>query len=470
MRKASRYLVTAIVMLTLVLGSMAMAPAARSDAYIHLKGGDFIPAQSQFAQKGSQKYYIVQFAGPIEQSWKDAVSAEGAEILYYIPDFAFKVRMNASIASRVQQLGFVSDVIAFRPEFKLAADLKRDGEINLYRVRVEKGADFAAVRSLVAGTGSDVVSFDAGTSKESISSADTVTSGSGIMIVAADGAFVDSIAALDDVASISNYYLNETTSAETGPAGNDAADDIIGAAVANARGYDGSTQIAAVADTGLGGGTAATAHPDIPSSRIVAIYNWPGATDTCFQTITNDGSIDVDSGHGTHTSGSVLSDGGPSGEGRGMAPAARLVFQSTENWATISTYCQVLGGWPANGYFLTGLPDDLKTLFQQAYNAGARVHSNSWGSAQAGDYTVDSANADSFVWTNRDMMITFSAGTEGIDANSNGVVDNDSIGSPATAKNVLTIGASENARPDNWACDTSLTYESQDAYQVGQTC
>src|SRR5512138_400672 len=470
MRKASRYLVTAIVMLTLVLGSMAMAPAARSDAYIHLKGGDFIPAQSQFAQKGSQKYYIVQFSGPIEQSWKDAVSAEGAEILYYIPDFAFKVRMNASIASRVKQLGFVSDVIAFRPEFKLAADLKRDGEINLYRVRVEKGADFAAVRSLVAGTGSDVVSFDAGTSKESVSSADAVTSGSGIMIVAADGAFVDSIAALDDVASISNYYLNETTSAETGPAGNDAADDIIGAAVANARGYDGSTQIAAVADTGLGGGTAATAHPDIPSSRIVAIYNWPGATDTCFQTITNDGSIDVDSGHGTHTSGSVLSDGGPSGEGLGMAPAARLVFQSTENWATISTYCQVLGGWPANGYFLTGLPDDLKTLFQQAYNAGARVHSNSWGSAQAGDYTVDSADADSFVWTNRDMMITFSAGNEGIDANSNGVVDNDSIGSPATAKNVLTIGASENARPDNWACDTSLTYESQDAYQVGETC
>ncbi|HMB23058.1 MAG: S8 family serine peptidase [Chloroflexota bacterium] len=470
MRKASRYLVTAIVMLTLVLGSMAMAPAARSDAYIHLKGSDFIPAQSQFAQKGSQKYYIVQFSGPIEQSWKDAVSAEGAEILYYIPDFAFKVRMNASIASRVKQLGFVSDVIAFRPEFKLAADLKRDGEINLYRVRVEKGADFAAVRSLVAGTGSDVVSFDAGTSKESVSSADAVTSGSGIMIVAADGAFVDSIAALDDVASISNYYLNETTSAETGPAGNDAADDIIGAAVANARGYDGSTQIAAVADTGLGGGTAATAHPDIPSSRIVAIYNWPGATDTCFQTITNDGSIDVDSGHGTHTSGSVLSDGGPSGEGLGMAPAARLVFQSTENWATISTYCQVLGGWPANGYFLTGLPDDLKTLFQQAYNAGARVHSNSWGSAQAGDYTVDSANADSFVWTNRDMMITFSAGNEGIDANSNGVVDNDSIGSPATAKNVLTIGASENARPDNWACDTSLTYESQDAYQVGETC
>src|SRR5512142_3141901 len=218
--------------------------------------------------------------------------------------------------------------------------------------------------------------------------------------------------------------MNEKLSVESGPAGNDAADDIIGAAVANSRGYDGSSQIAAVADTGLGGGTAATAHADIPASRIVAIYNWPGATDTCFQTITNDGSIDVDSGHGTHTTGSVLSDGGPNGEGRGMAPAARLVFQSTENWATISTYCQVMGGYPANGYFLTGLPDDLKTLFQQAYNAGARIHSNSWGASTAGDYTTDSVNTDDFVWTNRDMIITFSAGNDGIDANSNGVVDN----------------------------------------------
>jgi hypothetical protein len=109
-------------------------------------------------------------------------------------------------------------------------------------------------------------------------------------------------------------------------------------------------------------------------------------------------------------------------------------------------------------------------MYQQAYNAGARVHSNSWGAALAGDYTLDSANTDSFVWTNRDMVITFSAGNEGIDANANGVVDNDSIGSPATAKNVLTIGASENARPDNWPCDTSLTYTSSDAYQAGQTC
>lgn len=453
MSRAFRYFFSAIVILTMLFGSLAMAPAARSDGSIHLNSGSFVPAQGGFAAQASQKYFIVQFAGPIEQSWKDAVTAEGAEILDYIPDFAFKVRMNPAIATRVGQNQFVSGVTAYQPEFKLGADLKRDGETNVYLIRIERGSDFGLVRSLVARSGAELLSFE-----------------EDLMVVSANGALVDALAQVDDVASINNFQLNELHSVSDAPAYNEAAGDIIGADVANSRGYDGSTQIVGVSDTGIGGGTTTTAHADIPSSRVVAVYNWPGAAGGCFQTITNDGAIDVDSGHGTHTSGSILSAGEPGGQGRGVAPAARLVFQATENWATITGLCQALGGYPPNGYFLTGLPSDLKTMFQQAYNAGARIHSNSWGGAVAGDYTVDSANTDSFIWTNRDMVITFSAGNEGIDANANGVVDNDSIGSPATAKNVITIGASENARPDNWPCDTSLTYTSHDAYQSGQTC
>ncbi len=453
MKKALRYFISAIVALTLALGSMAMVPAARSDASIRLKGGDFVPAQRQFAQQGSQKYYVVQFTGPVEQAWKDAVSAAGAEVLDYLPDFAFKVRMNPAIARRVQQLPFVGQVIAFQTQFKFGADLRRGGETNVYQIRIERGSDFGLVRALVAQTGAEILLYE-----------------DGIMIVAANGSLVDAIAAVDDVASISNYYLNDKMSKDTSVATNDIAGDIIGATAAHGRGYNGSTQIAAVSDTGLGGGTASTAHPDIPSGRITAIYNWPGAAGGCFQTVVDDGSVDVDSGHGTHTASSVLSDGGAGGIGEGIAPAAKLVFQSTENWATITSFCQLFGGYPANGYFLTGLPSDLRTLYQQAYNAGARIHSNSWGSAAAGDYTLDSANTDSFLWTNRDMVITFSAGNEGTDANSNGVVDNDSIGSPATAKNVLTVGASENQRMDNYPCDTGLTYTSHDAYQSGQTC
>ncbi|HXF86427.1 MAG TPA: S8 family serine peptidase [Anaerolineales bacterium] len=441
MIKPVRYLVSAVVIAVLWLGSLAMAPAARSDALIRLKSGSFVPAQSQFAQQGSQKYYIVQFTGPVQQSWKDALSAEGAEILDYIPDFAFKVRMNPSIASRVAQKNFVSAVIPFRAQFKFGSAVIRDGETRLYRIRIERGSDFGLARSLVTRTGAQVLGFEGDT-----------------IYVAANGAVIDAIATVDDVASIGPLYMYEKFGRTNAPASNDTGRNIIGANVANARGYDGSTQIVAVSDTGIGGGTATTAHRDIPASRIVAIFNWPGSAGGCFQSVIDDGSIDVDSGHGTHTAGSVLSAGDSSGLGRGAAPAARLVFQSTENWATITTFCQIFGGWPASGYFLTGLPSDLRTMYQQAYDAGARIHSNSWGAAVAGDYTVDSANTDSFVWSNRDMVITFSAGNEGIDANSNGVIDNDSIGAPGTAKNVITVGASENQRTDNYPCDTSLTY------------
>lgn len=436
MSKAFRYLFSAVVIMTLLLGSMAMAPAARSDASVHLKSGSFIPAQSNPAA-GSQKYYIVQFAGPVQQAWKDALAAEGAEILYYLPDFAFKVRMNPSIASRVAKLNFVSGVTAYRPEFKFGSSLTRDGQVRLYRVRIERGADFGLVRSLVAQSGAQVVGFD-----------------NDILVVAANSALVDALAQVDDVASISNFVMYETFAAPAAPKSNDyAVTNIIGAAAAHARGYNGSTQIVGVADTGLGGGTPTTAHRDI-NGRVAAIYNWRGVDDSCW-TITDDGAVDVDSGHGTHTAGSVLSAGAPNGIGKGSAPAAQLVFQAVENWATMKGICAL---YYPNGYYLTGLPSDLNQLYQQAYNAGARIHSNSWGSAAAGDYTVESVQSDTFIWNNRDMLITFSAGNEGTDANSDGVIDSDSMGSPATAKNVLTVGASENQRSDGYPCDTSLSY------------
>ena len=437
---------------SLVGGSTAQG----SDAVIQLQAGTINPASgkqpvtppgltvSGYApnQRG---YYIVQAVGPVQENWKTQVAAQGADLLDYLPDFAFKVRMNPAEAARVAALDDVAWVGIFQPAFKLSPKLDLAGP-NLVRIRIEQGADTGATTAAVAQSGAQILSRDGS-----------------YLIVGADANQLKAIANVLDVAWIENYLPKEKHN-EYG------AGQIMGANIANTSGYDGSTQTVAVADTGLGDGTKSGAHPDIPAGRIVSIYNWPGVTDTCFQTITNDGAIDVESGHGTHVSGSILSDGGSGGEGKGTAPAAKLVFQATENWANISNYCQILGGWPSSGYFLTGLPDDLSTLFQQAYNDGARVHANSWGSAQAGVYTLDSANTDGFIWNHPDMTITFSAGNEGVDANNNGVVDVDSIGSPATAKNVITIGASENNRRGHYECDNSLTYTSHDAYQPGVNC
>ena len=66
-----------------------------------------------------------------------------------------------------------------------------------------------------------------------------------------------------------------------------------------------------------------------------------------------------------------------------------------------------------DGYYLLGLPDDLEDLLQAAYDQGARIHSDSWGSDADGDYTADAASVDNFTWSNPDFLMTTSAGNDG---------------------------------------------------------
>jgi len=436
---------------TLTIPSLAGPPR---DAPIRLKVATFRPGLREKPnipshltipepESGSMGYYLVQFAGPIQTAWKDTLINLGAEIVGYIPEFTFKVRMTPDVAEQVRHLDSVVWVDVFQPAYKLSPNLTRDG-IRLYTVRIERGADAELAAAAIARTGAQVSGRTGN-----------------ILLIAADPAQLEAVARVLDVAWVENFRLQEKHN-EYG------AGVIMGANTANANGYDGSTQIAAVADTGLGDGTKEGAHPDIPASRIVAIYDWPAADSFCW-TATNDGAQDVDSGHGTHTSGSVLSDGGPNGEGKGTAPAASLVFQAVEDYADMTRICEWYYGYE-DGYYLIGLPDDIRELFQQAYDAGARIHSNSWGHDAYGDYDTDSVNADDFIWNNPDMTITFSVGNDGTDDNNNGVVDSDSIGSPGTAKNVISVGASENDRQEHYECDTNLTYTSHDAYQEGETC
>jgi hypothetical protein len=438
MRKSVLVVVFLLLILLIPASSMAGPAAQGQAASIRLKTAVFTPAKGEKPDippgltiagyaAGQRGYYIVQFAGAVEEAWPEDVAALGAELLDYIPDNAFKVRMNPGQARKVARLDNVAWVGLFQPAYKLHPALADGG---LFTVRVEHGADAGLTAAAIAQSGAEILAREGY-----------------ILLIAAESAQLETIARVTDVAWVENFQMKETHN-EYG------AGAIMQAAAANANGYDGSTQIVAVADTGLGGGTAATAHADIPASRVTAIFDWPSASARNCYTAYPDGAQDVDSGHGTHTSLSVLSDGDTAGIGTGTAPAASLVFQAVEDYVDMYRQCS---SYP-DGYYLLGLPNDIRDLFQQAYNAGARVHSNSWGSDAAGDYTLDSANTDSFIWNNPDMTITFSAGNAGVDGNADGYVDEDSMGSPATAKNVITVGASENDRGGNWDCDTSLSY------------
>ena len=97
------------------------------------------------------------------------------------------------------------------------------------------------------------------------------------------------------------------------------------------------------------------------------------------------------------------------------------------------------------------------TLASDAYAAGARISNNSWGISNFGGYHAASQAYDALVRDasagtagNQEMVEVFSAGNDG-DGNGNpadpkGDEGYGSITSPGTAKNVITVGASESVR------------------------
>ena len=96
----------------------------------------------------------------------------------------------------------------------------------------------------------------------------------------------------------------------------------------------------------------------------------------------------------------------------------------------------------------------LNYLLNTAYNAGARIHTNSWGSSATstqGEYTSEaeavddrSFNYDKVQRGQEGLTILFAAGNDGPNPGT--------VGSPSTAKNVVTVGnhqARYSGAPDN---------------------
>ena len=209
---------------------------------------------------------------------------------------------------------------------------------------------------------------------------------------------------------------------------------------------DGSGIVVTVGDTGLDSGVNdSTMHPDF-ADHIKGILSFPVPSSGCAWSgglpgSCDDGAID-DHGHGTHVAGSVLGDGTTWTNVKGMAPEAQLLVHALE----------YNGG-------LGGIPNDLGDMFDLAAANGSRVHTNSWGSSVAGYYTTSSMQSDMSALEHDNLVIMFAAANEGTDGDGDGEIDLDSMGSPATAKNVISIGASENFRSNAtgswpaWASD-----------------
>ena len=211
-------------------------------------------------------------------------------------------------------------------------------------------------------------------------------------------------------------------------------------------GLDGSGITVTVGDTGLDSGVNdATMHPDF-SDHILGIYSWPRPYSECAWNSPSDpGSCDDgaddDHGHGTHVAGSVLGDGTASGGSVvGIAPEAQLLVHAFEQ-----------------GGGLGGIPNDYQDFFDVAVENNSRIHTNSWGSCirpsqhapcnDYGLYSTGSMQIDMGALTHKQLVILFANGNDAEDGDGNGEIDDNSLLWEATAKNSISIGASENYRP-----------------------
>lgn len=244
-----------------------------------------------------------------------------------------------------------------------------------------------------------------------------------------------------DVAAIVGVKL--VTAPRLPHALDDPLDAAVGATLPRHLALDGRGVIVGIVDTGLDSGDLGNLHPDL-RGRIAGLINRP--LDPSWEPIAarpgaDDGPADVNRGHGTFVTGSVVGTGAAShGTKRGVAPAATAVVQAIEQWVDVKPSEQSRF---ADGYYLAGRPLDLRELFEVADARGARIHVNAWGDAVAGAYTDDAHEVDLFLSEHPEHLILFASGNLGSDPDRDRTPEGTTVYAPACAKNVVAVGATE---------------------------
>jgi subtilisin family serine protease len=379
------------------------------------------------SNQSEPNFYIVQLKGPLLEEWRKQIKNLGVEFLAHIPYNHYTAKLTPSQLESIKNLTFVSSVQLYSAEDTLIQ--KSETQETMRGAEVLSGTELKKItydillhqeddlQNVMQWLQSHNVDID-GASRKKVR-----------LSILDNPSLLGQISELPEVALIQEFVpeqlhndisrvllgIDSDSSMGTSPSPNENV-------VTNNLAESGEGEIVAIADSGID-----DSHPDF-NGRIVGISAW-GRRDR------NDHSDPI--GHGTHVAGSVLGDGSASGgKFHGTAPKAKLFFQS------LLDDQETLGGIPLN----------LADLFKEAYDAGARISSNSYGTTTYSVYRIGSMEIDDFVSGHRDMLIVRSAGNDGIAINpvnsQKGFVDWLSMGAPGTCKNGLTVGASRSSRTD----------------------
>jgi hypothetical protein len=366
--------------------------------------------------------YLVQFVGPVQDAWLKALEDSGASVVSYVSNNAYVVRCDARSAAGVSRMkderSFVQWVGDYEPAYKL--------EPKMQAARSLADPRFVTITAQVLdGPEGDLAAFNLHNYSQRFLSEERVMNYRNITAVVPTSQLTE-LAKSDGVFAIEEAGERVRLDEAQGQivAGNLSGASPTGPGYLNwlaSKGFTSSqfgSFVVEVADDA----TSITGHPDLPSSRIVFQNNPTNQTG-------------VQGGHGflntniiggfNSGTGSAFEDANGFNYGLGIAPFARMGSTA------------IFGNGSATG----------TTWENTAYGQGARISSNSWGftgaaarkydsNAQAYDFIV--RDAQSGAAGNQQMIVVFAAGNSGSAANT--------VSSPGTAKNIITVGASENVR------------------------
>ncbi|MBP6820070.1 MAG: S8 family serine peptidase [Acidobacteria bacterium] len=381
-------------------------------------------ARKNFARPGGG-LYIVQFSGPIQDGWLRSLDQTGADVVSYVPNNAYVVRADSDAAMRLIQLkdeqNYVQWVGDYEPAFRVrqslvtARELDSDQFVNV-TVQFIESAD---TRQQINGLKRTARRFIAETQVLNYRNVTMNLPMSQVMELAAQ----DNVFAIEpagerrrfDEAQGQIVAGNLTGNAPSGPGY---------LAWLGTKGFT-SSQFTTFAVNVVDDAYTLTGHPDLATSRI-PFQNNP---------TNQSGAM---GGHGflnSHIIGGLNTGTGAANEdslgynyGLGIAPWARVGITA------------IFGATASSG-----------TAWENtAYGQGARISSNSWGfQTQTGgpiaDYDSNSQAYDSIVRDAQSgttglqqLTVVFAAGNDGSGANT--------VSTPGTAKNIITVGAGENVR------------------------
>jgi subtilisin-like proprotein convertase family protein len=385
-----------------------------SDSAILLRNALFDVAESapleippHLKSQGDPGSYVVQARGPIDNAFLSRLKAAGAQIISYIPNNAYLVRASGAAANQLLTAPETQSILPWEPYFKLDLRLLAravneeplpEGErVSVVVFPGEREAGLKAVEAL----GAHLIGEDGSPFGHQI-------------IVQPRPDSLAALAQLPIVQSIEPHrgrvLANDLSRVAVRVATNTVP------ATPNYLGLSGSNVVVNINDTGV-----EEAHPDL-RGRVSGLK---------FDLV----------GHGTHIGGTIASSGSNSPP-RAPGSTNGATFRGIAHGATL--FSQGLD-------LLSGPVADV-TLQQSVARSDVFISNNSWGYPLS-DYNQATASYDAAV---RDalpgtagsspVLFVFAAGNVNNPEYDGNGDESDQIASPATGKNVITVGAVENFR------------------------